>query len=245
MIKLLNTRPSHQSHHLTQLIRQAGGTVFHLPLMEIEAIVFKPVNLGDVDIVIVTSANALQHGIYFNSPHHHNKIIAIGNATKKALEKYAHNILCPQHFSSEGILQMPELQEIQKKSIVIISGENPKPLLKNELISRGALVRQMFTYRRKVIFYNMEKILPEIEKAGINTIVVTSNDNFTHLVNLFCEKKYREWLLSKTICVVNTKMKNDARSIGFSAVIQAQDATDSAIAAVLYESYKPNVLGGM
>lgn len=233
MIRLLNTRPSHQSTNLTKLIQQSGGTVFHLPLIEIEAIAFEPVNLDDFDMVIFTSANALWSGIR-NQGSEINKIIAIGSATKNALlcHGFSH-VIVPAHFSSEGILDMPQLQHIQKKSIAIISGENPKPLLKNELTNRGAFVKQIFTYRRKTIYHNIEKLFPDILNANINTVVVTSNENFLHLMNLFHEKKYRDWLLSKTICVVNEKTKNAALSMGFSDVIQAEEATDDAIMDVL------------
>lgn len=236
MIKLLNTRPQHQAFHLTDLIEKSDGAVFHLPLMEIEPVAFESANLGDFDWVIFTSANAVKYGIegqgsgidkhFFEK---HPKIIAIGSATKQALIKYTNDVLCPANFSSEGILQMPELRRIQKKSIAIISGENPKPLLKNELTKRGAAITHLLTYRRKKINYNIEEIFPGLLRFDINVIPVTSNENFLYLLDLFSEKKYRDWLLSKTLCVINDTLQKKAIDAGFTRIIQASDATDQAI----------------
>lgn len=246
MLSILNTRPKHQATNLTQQIQRLGGTVFHLPLMQIEPIVFSPVKLTNVDYVIWTSANAV--ACFFKGrptiiDTFSCTVIAIGSATKAALAHHITTIpLCPSQFSSEGILSMPELQQINNKKIVIISGENPKSLLNNALQKRGAIVETIFCYQRKKIEYDLSTLFPEILRANINVIVCTSGDNFSHLIHLFQQPDHKNWLLSKTLCVVNAAMKQNALALGFQSILQAENATDESIlAAIAYGAFRDGV----
>lgn len=231
-MKILNTRPAHQSEHLTHLIEKNGGTVFHLPLLEIRPISFNLIKIEDFDYIIFLSANAVNYFFKKNKLSFcEEKIIAIGSATKNALMKLElNNIICPDHFNSESILELSELQNCKNKFIAIISGENPKPLLTKELFARGALVKNIFCYCRKPIAYDIEKIFPTLLENKINTIIVTSYESFLHLMNLFKKPDHRAWLLQKKLCVVNEKMRNAALETGFHTVIQAENATDEEIA---------------
>lgn len=231
-MRILNTRPAHQSENLTRLIEKSGGGVFHLPLLKILSVSFYPIKIDDFDYIIFLSANAVNYFFKKNKLLFcEKKIIAIGSATKNALAKLElNNIICPDDFNSEGILKIPELQHCKNKSIVIISGENPKPLLAKELSKRGAILKNIFCYCRKPIQYNMKKVFSTLLENKINTIIVTSYESFLHLLGLFKKPDHRAWLLQKKLCVVNEKMKNAALEAGFHTIIQAKNATDEEIA---------------
>lgn len=228
---ILNTRPTHQSHHLARLIHEAGGAVFQLPLFDIEPIPFTPIKIDDFNIVIFSSANAVNYFFANNDrATSHTKIIAIGSATQRALEKFGFDhVNSPDIFSSEGILAMPILQEIKCLSIAIICGSNPKPLLQQVLFERGAQIKTIFCYARRPIIHPMETAFPALKKNKISTVICTSSESFSHLMQLFEHPKHREWLLKRTLCVINNEMKENAIAIGFHAVIQAENATDEAI----------------
>ncbi|HLB55849.1 MAG TPA: uroporphyrinogen-III synthase [Coxiellaceae bacterium] len=232
-MKILNTRPAHQSEHLTYLIEKNGSSVFHFPLLEILPVSFNPIKVGDFDYIIFLSANAVHY--FFGGSGSDNAvnetIIAIGSATKHALTKLGFNkVICPTNFSSDGILKMREFQNCKNKSIAIISGENPKPLLSKILRERGAILKNIFCYCRKPITYDMEKIFPVLQANNIDIIITTSAENLLHLMHLFQKPNHRAWLLEKKLCVINEKMKTDAFAIGFKSVIQAENATDEMIA---------------
>ncbi len=236
-MRILNTRPAHQAKNLSRLMLESGGTVFHLPLMTIEPIAFEPIKLDDFDVVIFLSVNSCQARLpclVFQKKGTEGapgtKIIAIGPATQNALiARGFQNVICPDTFSSEGILEMPLLRDCRDLSIALICGENPKSLLKNNLMARGARVKTLFCYRRKPIIYDMDIIFPQLVKQEINCIVVTSLENFACLMHLFERSSYRAWILDKQLCVINEAMKIEALTAGFQRVIRAENATDTAI----------------
>ncbi|OGT42124.1 MAG: hypothetical protein A3F13_04100 [Gammaproteobacteria bacterium RIFCSPHIGHO2_12_FULL_40_19] len=236
---VLNTRPSHQAHHLTQLIEQRGGRVFHLPVFAIQPIIFEPINLDDFDILIFQSSNAV-HAFFQRQKIKSTvaEIIAIGAATKKALNSVGFDrVLVPNSFSSEGILAMPLLQSVVEKSILIMCGENPKSLLIDTLAARGARTTMVHCYQRTPILHNMEIIFPTVMQSNITTIPSTSSEGFIYLMRLFEKPEQRAWILNKTLCVINEKMKMDAEKMGFTSVIQAENATDEAIAKGIFAAY--------
>ena len=239
MLTVLNTRPAHQSQHLTQWIEQKGGSVVSFPLLEIEPLIFSLPKKIKPDYFIFLSQNAVDN--FFSkknlSDFPNAKIIAIGPATKNALlEKNIANVMTPNQFNSEGILALPALQPILHQTIVLICGENPKPWLSENLQQRQAIVHMVFCYRRKPIKHPMEKTIEILKQYPINTIVCTSFESFLHLVTLFDKPSYQSWLFNKTLCVINDKMKQKALSFGFQKVVQASDATDKAIIHTLFES---------
>jgi len=231
-ITVLNTRPEHQSQHLTELITQKGGVVFNFPVMDIEPICFDTAETDNVDAIIFTSVNAVN---YFSARLIEAGVltIAVGPATQKALREKKCEAICPAQFNSEGILALPELQLIANKKIMIICGENSRLILKDELGRRGAHVTIIDVYRRKKIKYDMSAVFPKILSANVNVIVSTSFESLINLMEIFKNTVHREWLIQQPLIVINNKMKMTAEIIGFHKIIQADNATDEAIVAAL------------
>ena len=232
---VLNTRPLHQSQHLSQLIKQVGGTVFDLPIIDIQPIAFEPVFLDDFDYLIFQSSNAVD--CFFKSSLKkitRATIIAIGSATQKALNHAGFdNVSLPKYFSSEGVLAMPLLQSITGKSILVVCGENPKSLLHDVLTERGADIKTLYCYQRIPVLHDMAVVFPKLLECDINVVVSTSSESFYSLMQLFQASEHNAWLINKTVCVINEKMKADAMNAGFTSVIQAGNATDEEIVKVM------------
>lgn len=233
---ILNTRSANQAHALTQKLQAHGLHVSHLPLLEIIPVQFYFDFEKKYDYVIFTSQNAVE---FFcrACPDVRNSdavIIAVGSATKDALHHTGvMNCICPAEYSSGGILALDILQNVQGKLIAIVSGENPKPLLTASLTIRNAHVDNIYCYRREPILYDMEIIFPKLKSAEIDAVVITSQENFSHLLFLFEKLDYRLWLLSKMLCVINERMETAAHELGFKHVLRAENATDDAIVRVL------------
>ena len=137
------------------------------------------------------------------------------------------------HFSSEGILSIPALQNIDQKTILIVCGENSKSLLPTTFTARGAQIKIMICYRRILVSHDMEIIFPQLVVNAINTVVATSFESLSQLVALFHAPKHNQWLMQKKLCVVNEKMKMEAIHMGFQSVMQSKDATDESILAAI------------
>lgn len=228
-IGILNTRPAHQSKNLTTLLKNSGAEVFELPIFEIQPVFFDAQSVVRSDVTIFLSANAVDFFFaeYKNNPS--GKIIAIGSATADALKNHdIKDIIIPEKFSSEGILEMPLLQNIAHKKIMIISGENSKSLLPMELKSRGAIVHKIICYRRVEMEYDMQNIFPSLQNK-IDLIITTSSETLDALLDLFLTPTYRVWLLEKKLCVISDEMVMTAKNAGFDNIIQADKPTDLAI----------------
>lgn len=227
--RVLNTRPAHQAASLTRLIENKGGFVFNLPVFEIQAVPFDADNADEFDYLIFLSTNAVIH--YFQKCTRQGaRIIAIGTATKLALEKQGvRDVICPSQFNSDGILSLPEMQSVKNKKIVIICGENSKSILLNALRKRGAKAKSIICYRRHSIAYDMHIIFQKIIDSHIDYIISTSLESYFALLTLFENPDRRAWLLKKTICVISDEMKQQAINDGFLDVIQAKNAIDEAI----------------
>lgn len=242
---VLITRPAHQVQHLSQLITATGATVFHLPVFDIQSLPFSPINPDQFDYFIFLSANAVFN--FFSRVDKNNfltlNMIAIGSATKRALNDIGMtNILCPNQFSSDAILQMPELQHVATKNIVIICGETPKPLLQKILSERGALIHEIFCYRRQNCVYDMGDIFSQLIANQIDVVVCASAKSLLQLVALFTAPTHHAWLLQKTLCVINESMKNIAIKMGFHSIIVAENATDEAVSfAVTGQQFLMNI----
>src|SRR3989344_2637611 len=112
-LTVLNTRPLSQAHLLNQLIKEEGGQVITLPMLEIEFTSAEKVN-NDCDVAIFTSANAtinLEKRKIF-SPN--ILVVAIGKGTAAALKQKNLQPILPTAFNSEGLLALPCLQNVQR-----------------------------------------------------------------------------------------------------------------------------------
>ena len=146
----LVTRPQHQAPSLCQCIEEQGGTALTFPTLSIQPIRNQTElqnitqRLADIDITIFVSRNAVDA----MTPWWPDKtptsltLLAIGTGTKIALEKKGIAVdMIPREYNSEGLLALPLLQDINQRSVVIFCGENPRPLLSEQLSLRGANVK--------------------------------------------------------------------------------------------------------
>lgn len=216
------------------MLKKAGHRVIHLPVIDITPIAFSSPKLSEITHLIFLSANAVS--CFFSQistiDFRNQAIIAIGPATQQAIEKYGiSNAIIPNQFSSQGILDLDCFSDPSQHTILIISGENAKPLLAKTLALRGARVIKLSCYQRTCIKYDMDTTLPQLEKTGVDTLISTSHDSLNCLFQLFSNVNQRQWLLTKTLCVISQEMTDFAKSIGFHQIIQADNATTEAIVA--------------
>ena len=211
---ILNTRPSHQSTSL----ESQGTAVFSLPVFSIEPIDCHVRSVA-CNHAIFVSANAVDC-FFVYAAMHANHIFAVGDATQQSLKnKGFFNTLIPDEFSSEGLLQMPLLQDVQGKSVSIVCGENTKPLLQETLIQRGAQVTQMVCYRRVPIDYDMTVIFPKLLNNPIDSVLTASYESLQQLMVLFKHPEHQAWLLNKKLYVMTEKMREEAVKLGFGEVL--------------------------
>lgn len=222
----LITRPQAQAQPLVSAISQLGHQCITLPCVAIEPLALPSLKkMMHYNALIFTSANAAHADL----PYHDiiQPVLSIGPATTQALHAQGlDTIITAQPYSSEGLLALTELTNINDHNIAIFTGDNPKPLLRDTLHARGAHVDVVLCYRRTQPTYTAANLL-QIINTPIDAIITTSHDTLVNLITLF--KTHLDWLLSQHLLVISEKMSAFAKEQGFTHVSIADSPHTDAI----------------
>ncbi len=243
-IKVLITRPQQQAQALTDLIRQAGGEPVVFPALAIHAL---PVGAGlqttldklsRYHLIIFISPNAVRHlRLLLQQPLPASlKAACVGAGTTRTFhETFARwpDLQPEGHFDSEALLELEALKTVAGKPILIVRGEGGRELLADTLRQRGANVDYAEVYRR-----DCPPLRPAEQKAiiaaGIDVISITSGEALRNLTRLF--QADADWLLDRPLVVVNNRLVELARQLGFKwGAVAASQASDVALLEALIQ----------
>ena len=235
------TRPVHQAAPLARQIEELGGktlifsTLEILPIADNRSLMAAVSHLAEYQIAIFVSANAVSYALPHCPQPFPAIAIAIGPGTARALADYhVQPVLTPESHHSEGLLELPALQNIRGQKIAIFCGENTRSMLSAALTGRGAMVDEIICYRRHCPDLDPRPALQQWQTEHVDLIISTSSENLENLWRLFA-KIDREWLLRTPLLVISSAMAAQARQWGFQSVITAHGASDQAICAALKE----------
>lgn len=190
-IGVLITRARHQSRELAEAIAAHGGNPILFPVIDIVPrpaadIGADAARLGDPDIVIFVSPNAVRHGLdYAESA----ALSAIGPATAAAIEAAGRtvDIRPASGYDSEHLLAEPLLRDVSDKVVRIIRGQKGRELLAETLRSRGARVDFLPVYARAIPEYTeaeLKNLDAEWRAGHINIVSVMSAETLHNLLSL-------------------------------------------------------------
>jgi uroporphyrinogen-III synthase len=198
-VGVLVTRPRVQAIELVEAIEAQGGRAYCFPVIEIAPIEELDIrksmaHLGDPDIVIFVSSNAVEYGIRFTGD---AEIAVIGPATAKAVVAAGRvvDIQPAEGFDSEHLLAEERLQEVAGQRVCIIRGTQGRELLAEELKRRGAIVEYLSVYERRLPEVPAE-VLTDIEcqwrQGLIHVVTAMSVQSLSNLIELL-----PEWCVSQ------------------------------------------------
>lgn len=236
---VLITRPPGREDNLRRLIEQAGGSVLHYPVITIQAPSDQEIKelarirdqLHNFSMAIFISATAVEQSqVYFPVLPKHLSIVSIGSKTTQAL--HLHNIhtdIEASEHDTESLLRSPHLQEtmIQGQRILIFRGGGGRPLLGDTLTRRGAHVRYVETYHRKL------PILPPLTEQQIDSLSAITISSYEGLNNLATLIKDPGLLIDIPLIVPGERSMPLAKKHGFKVIVVADNATDEATFATL------------
>lgn len=190
-VGVLVTRPRRQAAELVAAIESQGGTAYCFPVLEIIArdeldIRNSLSRLGEPDIVIFVSRNAVEHGIRYTDG---GAIAVIGPATAAAVSAAGRvvDIQPAEGFDSEHLLAEDRLQDVANKRVRIIRGDSGREHLADELKQRGAIVEYLSVYERRrpdIDIDSRTDLERQWRQGHINVVTVMSVETFTNLVEL-------------------------------------------------------------
>lgn len=235
---VLVTRPAGQAAALGDGLRAAGFTPLYLPTLAIEAAdpALAVVALRAAlpcDLAIFISTNAVQHalpviaaagGLPAGCP-----LAAVGPASARALAAAGFsNVLTPTaRFDSEGLLALPQLNQVSGRRVVIFRGEGGRTLLADTLTARGADVRAVACYRR-VAAGDPAQLKAWMETHAIAALTATSRASLDGLLTLAGPAAAQ--LKTVPLVVLGAALADYARHAGFSGpILAAGEASDAGL----------------
>ncbi len=238
-INVLITRPREQAQVLARAITSAGGRVVLCPMLEIVPLAkssslhhFHNKNTWQkADMIIFISPNAVQYGlpllkeIYPTWPSS-LQVAAIGDATAQQLKQaeIVADLMPEQQFSSEGLLELPAMQSVFGKTIIICKGEGGREELATSLRQRGATIIEFLAYKRQRPAITTKQFCNLWQQNNIDIVVATSGEAIENLWDI-AGTIGRTYLQKKTLLVSSQRLLDKAKKLGFSKFLLADNAS--------------------
>ncbi len=249
-LRVLITRPEHQSERLALALENFGAEVLKfptlniIPLKDTTNIVEIGKSINKYDILIFISANAVLNALsYWDVSIIRSTIIAMGSATKQALEKAGieHCVMPEPPFTSESLLRIPELQQIQGKNVLLVTGEGGRPFLETELNERGASVTRLVVYARQCP-ESSPALLENFWAGDICRIIIcTSFESVENLIAL-TPIHLHSHLKNTPLLVVSPRIEELVSSKNkFKQIVVSENASDEAILAKIRSWYDVHI----
>lgn len=188
------TRPREHALALAERIRAAGADPILFPTIEIlppenaAAVTSLIARLDGFQLAIFVSPTAVMRGhamvVASRKWPENLRVAAVGNGTASALEERGfHSVIAPSgEADSEALAELPELQDLKGRSVVIFRGQGGREWLRRRLEAQGARVEYAECYRRARPGVDAGRLLARWQSGGIEAVSITSVEG---LANLF------------------------------------------------------------
>lgn len=239
----LVTRPADQARGLCERIAALGADAIQLPAIEIRApadsgpLESLPARLDTFDLAVFISVNAVLRGLDYILARRawppSVQTAAVGLASNDALREYGlQSGLVPEHeYSSEGLLALDALADMQGRRVVILRGNGGRDTLFETLAARGAQVEYVEVYRRVRPAVDLDTMMTLLQSGYLAVITVTSNETLQNLYDM-AGAEGQSLLRDIPLVVASTRQAALAAQLGFrQGVVIAGHASDEAMSA--------------
>ena len=230
-MKFLLLRPRNKILASTAKMIEAGIPTVGLALMDIvprQQTVHQLASILDKEpaeaLAIFTSTNAASLALQYQPNWPANlQALAVGESTAEVLKQAGITVQYPKQASTEGLLAMAELADVQGKTVFLFKGTGGREELALQLQAKGASVLPIELYERKKL------LAPEASEAWqkdhIQCIIATSGE----LVEAAYELLDESWLNSLPWILVSQRIADIVAMRGVSQLFISENASDKAI----------------
>lgn len=221
-LRIAVTRPQAQADALSQHIEKLGGTAIRFPLLEISppadplALQSVLARLPQFHLAIFISPNAVSYGLQAmhtaDQQFGQQLVAAVGNGTATALQAHGiKQVLAPRHRAdSEALLELPALQQVAGKNILIFRGDHGRELLGETLQARGAHVAYASCYQRGKPAQPLSRLL----QMQPDALTLSSSEALANLWQMAGTAE-RSKLLEIPLFVLHERIALAARELGW------------------------------
>jgi len=186
----------------------------------------------DADVVICTSPNAVDAAATLHVLGRvAGTVLAVGDGTRRALQRHGVAALAPMRMDSEGLLAMPELLDIAGQRIGLVTGAGGRNLLAPALRARGAEVLRADVYARKPVRLpsrSIEALRAALDDPHRVLLALGSGEALQRLLDAL-PAELRVRLPSVAVVVASARLAGAARAAGFQRVAVATDARPASL----------------
>ena len=238
---VLVTRPSGAAAPLCEALICRGYTAHQQALLELHELAENPPeietcidSLQHYQHLIFISGNAVHFGMQAILARRQRlpqglSVYAIGQTTASLLESFGLSVICAgAEMTSESLLALESLQQVQGQKILIIKGQGGRTALRDTLSARGAEVDELACYQRKCPQLPRGELAAKIAQWNIDVVLLSSGEGFCNMLTLLSPDETIN-LYAKPLIVPSGRVAQMARDAGFTAVHEAKNATNAAM----------------
>jgi uroporphyrinogen-III synthase len=238
------TRPAGQAAHLAEALVNLGAKPVLYPVLAIfdvddrQPVLDAAVRLDGIDLACFVSPNAVEKALSVmlasRSWPAGLRAATVGKSSEMALARFGvTNVVAPrERFDSEALLELPELQDMAGKRVIIFRGDGGRELLGDTLRSRGAEVEYVTCYRRGRPDLDPVPLLKLWAENRLDAVTVTSSEGLRNLVDMV-GKLGQTWLKKTPLFVPHPRIASLARALGCHEVILTGPGDDGLVAGLL------------
>ncbi len=234
---VLVTRTGSDGERLTRALRQAGWDALHCPPVRLEgpenaeAVARRLAEVLPVERIIMTSGEAIRQAVALVGHEVMSSIPVIvpgPGSARRARDLGLESVVSPESAgNSEAMLALPELNDVEGRSIAILAAAGGRALLETELRRRGARVERIHVYRR------LDQALPEgldqrIHQARQLTTLISSGGALLALESRLKPESWQKVLAGRVVAP-SPRVAEMATRSGCRNVVQADGADDKSM----------------
>ncbi|WP_286806730.1 MULTISPECIES: uroporphyrinogen-III synthase [unclassified Marinimicrobium] len=253
-LQVLVTRPEAQAEAWADTLRARGAHAVVAPLLTLSPVSTPEAKQAikqcilDFDLyqkAIFVSQNAVAYAFewledYWPQLPIRIEYYGVGERTGRALEAYGVPVTAWQSdgaMNSEALLAAPELQSVAGERIVIFRGVGGRGVLAETLRERGARVDYCELYQRQCpddAATQLNQALVELNETPLMVALHSGEtlENF-HQVRRALPSDQARRLARGTLLVPGERVAQQARALGYTRVLTAENATDPGMLAAL------------
>ena len=228
-------RPQKKCQASAQAFNQAGLSAVACGLIDTlvddNAISQLPLKIADLrsttakDVyVIVTSTVAAQQCVLMKNQWPESVcFFAVGASTGDILQNAGLGVVVPQEARTEGLLALPQLNQVVNQNVIIMKGFGGRELLHDTLVTRGAKVTEWEVYKR--VKLDSPICTQDWQPAQIRCIIATSGEVIQAAFDYF----EASWLVALNWIVVSQRTAEIASKLGVTQIDISRDASDQAL----------------